>query len=92
MTTEVNETTIKSMLTTKDNPWNPFDEWDAWYKFDVSHGGLACRMNGLIATTSDALSDAENSRIINQAIDDIIAEDFENKFVKVTKEVVPQYV
>lgn len=26
------------MLSTIDNPYSPFDEFDKWFKFDVVHG------------------------------------------------------
>lgn len=37
------------MLTTSDNPWNPFTDWELWYAFDENLGyatsGLIARLN-----------------------------------------------
>ena len=32
----------KYRLTTLDNPFNPFTEWDQWYFFDMSQGYNTC--------------------------------------------------
>lgn len=32
----------KYRLTTLDNPFNPFTEWDQWYFFDISQGYNTC--------------------------------------------------
>ena len=32
------------LLTTSDNPYNPFTQWDEWYAFDVSAGHHTCAL------------------------------------------------
>lgn len=71
------------MLSTIDNPYNPFDDFDNWYKFDMDHGYGTCSYLARIARTSDQLSDAENEREIERAIDEIIKYDFMNQYVKI---------
>lgn len=62
-------------LTTVDNPYDPFTQTEAWYRFDEDKGYHSCSYLARIARTSDQLSDAENEREIERAIDDIIKYD-----------------
>ena len=71
------------MLSTVDNPWNPFDNFDSWYVWDMDHGYSSCCLLMRIAKTSDQLSDEENNREIERAIDEIVKYDPENVFIKV---------
>ena len=32
----------KCALTTVDNPYNPFDQFDSWYQFDMDKGYGTC--------------------------------------------------
>lgn len=74
----------KCALTTVDNPWNPFNEFDSWLQFDLDHGYNSCSYLDRIARTSDQLSDEENEKEIERAIDEIIKYDFMNIYKKVT--------
>lgn len=49
----------KCMLTTFDNPYNPFDEFTSWFMFDEEKGYHSCAYLGRIAKTSEQLSDEE---------------------------------
>lgn len=60
------------MLTTKDNPYNPWTNYDEWYAYDMIKGYNSPSYQARIAVTSDQLSDEENDQIINDAIEDII--------------------
>ncbi len=76
---------MKSMLTTFDNPFDPFDEFDSWYRFDVDKGYNSCSFLDRIARTSDQLSDFENEKEIERAINEIITYDPLNIYTKVTQ-------
>lgn len=76
---------MKSMLTTFDNPFDPFDEFDSWYRFDVDKGYNSCSFLDRIARTSDQLSDFENEKEIERAINEIIKYDPLNIYTKVTQ-------
>lgn len=76
---------MKCMLTTFDNPFDPFDEFDSWYRFDTDKGYNSCSYLDRIARTSDQLSDFENEKEIERAIDEIIQYDFMNIYTKVTQ-------
>lgn len=73
----------KCMLTTFDNPYNPFDEFASWFMFDEEKGYHSCAYLGRIAKTSEQLSDEENAQEIERAIDEIIKYDFQNIYKKV---------
>lgn len=70
-------------LTTFDNPFNPFNQFVDWFLFDVEKGYNSCGLLGRIAKTSDSLSDSENDRVVEEAIDEIIKYDFRNIYKKV---------
>lgn len=74
------------MLSTFDNPFNPFDDFDSWFQYDSDKGYNSCSYLARIARTSDQLSDEENSQEIERAIDEIIKYDFMNIYTKVKGE------
>lgn len=71
------------MLSTVDNPWNPFTHFDEWYAFDVAHGYHSCAVLDRFARTSNELSDADNTLEISNAIDEILRCDPLHIFKKV---------
>lgn len=73
------------MLTTFDNPFDPFEQFDSWFLFDVEKGYNSCAYLARIARTSDQFSDKENNEEIERAIDEIIKYDFMNIYKKVKK-------
>lgn len=77
-----------SMLTTFDNPYNPFEQFASWFLFDEEKGYHSSSYLGRIARTSDQLSEEENNLEIERAIDEIIKYDFNNIYKKVK----PQFV
>jgi hypothetical protein len=74
------------MLTTFDNPYNPFEQFTSWFLFDVEKGYNTCSYLGRIARTSDQLSEEENDLEVERAIDEIIKYDFRNIYKKVTRQ------
>lgn len=73
------------MLTTFDNPYDPFDQFLKWFLFDTEKGYNSCDYLGRIAKTSEEFTDEENNRAIEDAIDEIIKYDFRNIYKKVRK-------
>ena len=73
----------KCALTTIDNPYNPFEQFDAWYMYDMDKGYSTCSYLDRIARTSNQLSDEENEKEIERAINEIIRFDFRNIYKKV---------
>ena len=76
----------KYMLTTIDNPFDPFVDFDSWFMYDINKGYNSCDYLGRIAKTSDSLSDEENDEEIERAIDEIIEYDFMNIYKKISKD------
>lgn len=74
---------MKCMLTTTDNPFNPFDDFNSWFLFDVEKGYNSCEYLGRIARTSSELTEEENADEVERAIDEIIKNDFLNIYIKV---------
>ena len=72
-------------LTTFDNPYDPFEQFTDWFLFDEEKGYHTCVYLGRIARTSDSLSDEENQREVERAIDEIIKYDFRNIYRKTTR-------
>lgn len=72
-------------LTTFDNPYNPFTQFQKWFLFDTEKGHNSCAYLARIARTSDELTEEENDKEIEHAIDEIIQYDFMNKYKKIYK-------
>ncbi|MBQ8829675.1 MAG: hypothetical protein IJ022_06250 [Burkholderiaceae bacterium] len=81
----------KCALTTFDNPFDPFTQFDSWYQLDLDLSreqkrNDCCSYLDRIARTSDQLTEEENDREIERAIDEIIKYDFRNIYKKLTTE------
>ena len=73
------------MLTTFDNPFDPFEQFTSWFMFDVEKGYNSCSYLARIAKLTDDMTDQEVSDEIERAIDEIIQYDFANIYKKVKK-------
>lgn len=85
-----NDTDIPSrpdfMLTTVDNPYDPFTQFDEWFTWDNEAGYNTPGLLARIARTSDELSDADQHLAIQTAIDEIVEENVLGVHRKVTQE------
>lgn len=73
-------------LTTFDNPYDPFDDFTNWLRFDTDHGYNSCGYLARLARTTDQFSDKENATEIERAIDRIITVDPFGIYKKIVKE------
>ena len=71
------------MLTTIDNPYDPFEDFDKWLIEDSIRGPNTCGLIDRIAKTSDSFGESRNARIMEAAYDEIIKNDLEKKYKKV---------
>lgn len=76
------------MLSTIDNPYNPFEQFDSWLRFDKDFGYDCCEILARIAQIRDDMSELEQDEEYERAIDDIVKYDFLGVYVKVTPETV----
>lgn len=77
------------MLTTFDNPFDPFEQFTSWFMFDVEKGYNSCGYLARIANLTDDMSDQEVNDEIERAIDEIIQYDFMNIYKKAKKNTTP---
>lgn len=61
----------RSMLTTTDNPFDPFTQYELWDSFDRQHGYFTMNLLMRIARTSPDLEDFENEREIEAAVNQL---------------------
>ena len=59
-------------LTTSDNPFDPFDDFDRWFRFDESKGYMSSGLVARVADVSDELSEGDRNRAIEEAINFIV--------------------
>ena len=66
------------MLTTIDNPYDPFNNFDQWMAFDIQKGYYTCSYLDRVVESFDLgfnnLSEQEQRDVINMAIDQIVAD------------------
>ena len=74
------------MLTTFDNPYDPFDQFTLWLMFDKEKGYDTCEYLARIVQLSDDLTEKEVDDETERAIDEIIKYDPFNIYKKVTRE------
>ena len=67
------------MLTTKDNPYNPFEQ------YDLEMGYQTCERLGKIIQLEDDMSDQEKEDAMDRAIDEIVKYDPLNIYVRATE-------
>lgn len=77
---------MRTALTTIDNPHSPFDDFAAWYQFDIASGYHTVSFLARILQDSDQLSQEDLEVATEQAIDEIVSENVLGIYKKVTRE------
>lgn len=67
-------------LTTEDNPWNPFDDFESWDQFDRDKGYYTLSYIDRVANLNDSIPENLREKLEEEAIDEII---------KVNKGIIP---
>ena len=71
------------MLTTVDNPYNPFTQNDEWTQWDEAQGYYTNAFLARIVRLSDVLSETDQEAEIDRAIDEIVSENVLGLYKKV---------
>ena len=74
-------------LTTIDNPFDPFEQFDSWLMFDKEKGYNSCERLARIAQITDDMTQKEIDDENERAIDEIIKHDILNVYQKVTRQI-----
>lgn len=70
-------------LTTLDNPYDYFTQFDEWYAFDISKGYNTCNYLARIALTSTDMSDSDYEKAVEDAVDDIVRLNITGNYKKI---------
>ena len=63
----------RALLTTIDNPFNPFTQFEDWYRFDEDHGYHTTSYLARIAKTSTEMSEEDYANQVSLAVDEILS-------------------
>ena len=70
------------LLSTTDNPLNPFDDWVAWYLEDIRLGHDTCGLVARLASVSNSIDDEPELASMR----DVVRYNFSGKHIMVTRE------
>ena len=73
------------MLTTLDNPFDPFDDFTSWYMFDCEKGYNTSSRLARIANIDSEMTQKEVDEELERVMDLIVKYDFEGNYIKVNK-------
>lgn len=59
-------------VTTIDNPYDYFTQFDDWYAFDEGKGYCTCEFLARLVIDSDAFSDEDNALELERAVDEMV--------------------
>ena len=63
------------MITTIDNPYDPFTQYDEWYAYDEQAGYNTCAYLARVADTNEDMLPSVYDTEVERAMDEIIAND-----------------
>ena len=76
-------TSEEFMLSTIDNPYNPFTHYDEWLVYDETSGYYSNSLLARIVVSSDELSEADQSLDYEKAIDEIMMHNLLGNYIRV---------
>ena len=79
------------MLTTTDNPYDPYTDYDMWYAYDTQAGYHTMAYLARVVATSHDMSEADQDLAIELGIDEIVRENVLGIYKKVEINFQPDY-
>jgi hypothetical protein len=79
------EVVVEYMLTTVDNPFDPFTRFEEWLAYDMRMGYHTSAFLARVAKVSEDLSETDQAIAINDAIDEIVRENVSGMWRKVSR-------
>ncbi len=73
-------------ITTIDNPFNPLEDFDNWFLFDVEKGYYTSNKLGRLTNLTDEMTEKEENEEVERAIDRLIEIDPLDLYIKVVQE------
>ena len=74
---------VQFMLSTADNPYNPFTEFEEWFAFDEGKGYHSSEYLARVVEENSNLSEAEQILATNMAIEEILHYNLTGNYIKV---------
>lgn len=72
--------------TTTDNPFNPFDDFNSWFMFDIEKGYYTSSKLGRLTHLRDDMTEKEENEEVERAVDELIRIDPLDIYIKVVRE------
>lgn len=70
-------------MTTLDNPYDYFTQFDEWYAFDVEKGYNTCSYLARVALTSSEMSEKNYEEAVENAVDDAVRLNITGNYKKI---------
>lgn len=76
------------MVSTIDNPYNPFTHFDEWKAWDEQSGYFTCSFLARLVQSSDHLSEADQALAETSAVEEMVRENVSGVYIMVTPDTV----
>ena len=77
---------MEVMLSTTDNPYDPFDEFNQWFNFDSTQGYNTLSMLARLVHSTDELGSFVHDEELHRVIDEVVELNLSGVHIKVTRE------
>lgn len=84
------ELLTNAMLTTKDNPFNPYTEWKAWFGFDRDNGYNTCQLLARLTDLVDDHGEPLESVLLGEAMASLVDDEFFSHYTLVYPSKIPE--